>query len=80
MKIFSLFFIGIIKFYQLFISPYVGNNCRFIPTCSQYYIDALKEYGFIKGNIIGLKRLSSCHPIKFLGAKEGYDPVKKKVK
>ena len=78
MKIFSLILIKIIKFYQLAVSPYLGNNCRFFPTCSQYFIDALKAYGFFKGTIIGLKRILSCHPIKFLGGKEGYDPVKKK--
>ena len=74
-------FIGIIKFYKLFISPYLGNNCRYLPTCSEYFIDSLKEYGAIKGSIKGLKRISSCHPIKFLGGGDGFDPVvKKKVK
>ena len=74
-------FIYIIKFYKLFISPYLGNNCRYLPTCSEYFIDCLKEYGAIKGSIKGLKRISSCHPIKFLGGGNGFDPVvKKKVK
>ena len=74
-------FILIIKFYKLFISPYLGNNCRYLPTCSEYFIDSLKEYGAIKGSIKGLKRISSCHPIKFLGGGDGFDPVvKKKVK
>mgnify|MGYP001254655953 FL=1 len=74
-------FILIIKFYKLFISPYLGNNCRYLPTCSEYFIDSLKEYGAIKGSIKGLKRISSCHPIKFLGGGNGFDPVvKKKVK
>ena len=70
--------IKIIKLYQLVISPYLGNNCRFVPTCSQYFIEALSEYGLLKGIFLGVKRLSSCHPIKFLGSKEGYDPLKKK--
>ncbi len=70
--------IKIIKLYQLVISPYLGNNCRFAPTCSQYFIEALSEYGLLKGIFLGFKRLSSCHPIKFLGSKEGYDPLKKK--
>ena len=48
-------FILIIKFYKLFISPYLGNNCRYLPTCSEYFIDSLKEYGAIKGSIKGLK-------------------------
>ena len=74
-------FITIIKFYKLIISPYLGNNCRYLPTCSEYFIDSLKEYGAIKGSIKGLKRISSCHPIKFLGGGNGFDPVvKKKVK
>ncbi len=74
-------FILIIKFYKLNISPYLGNNCRYLPTCSEYFIDSLKEYGAIKGSIKGLKRISSCHPIKFLGGGDGFDPVvKKKVK
>ena len=74
-------FILIIKFYKLIISPYLGNNCRYLPTCSEYFIDSLKEYGVIKGSIKGFKRISSCHPIKFLGGGDGFDPVvKKKVK
>jgi len=74
-------FILIIKFYKLIISPYLGNNCRYLPTCSEYFIDSLKEYGAIKGSIKGLKRISSCHPIKFLGGGNGFDPVvKKKIK
>ena len=74
-------FIIIIKFYKLIISPYLGNNCRYLPTCSEYFIDSLKEYGSMKGSIKGFKRISSCHPIKFLGGGDGFDPViKKKVK
>ena len=78
MNIFSKILINIIKLYKLLISPYLGNNCRFMPTCSEYFIEALNEHGFIKGTSIGMKRLLSCHPIKFLGSKEGYDPVKRK--
>ncbi len=71
-------FIIIIKFYKLVISPYMGNNCRYLPTCSEYFIDNLKEYGAIKGSIKGIKRIFSCHPIKFLGGSDGFDPVVKK--
>tara|TARA_B100001250_G_scaffold258858_1_gene222838 strand:- start:449 stop:691 length:243 start_codon:yes stop_codon:yes gene_type:complete len=78
MNIFSKILINIIKLYKLLISPYLGNNCRFMPTCSEYFIEALNEHGFIKGTTIGMKRLLSCHPIKFLGGKEGYDPVNRK--
>tara|TARA_Y100000590_G_scaffold455706_1_gene604879 strand:+ start:1080 stop:1322 length:243 start_codon:yes stop_codon:yes gene_type:complete len=72
--------IKIIKFYKLFISPYLGNNCRYLPTCSDYFIDSLKEYGVFKGIIKGSKRILSCHPIKLLGGGEGFDPIKKKNK
>jgi len=78
MNIFSKIFIKIIKFYQYIISPYLGNNCRYFPTCSEYFIDSIKEFGFLKGSFLGLKRILSCHPIKILGGGEGLDPVKKK--
>tara|TARA_B100001750_G_C15034999_1_gene363742 strand:- start:248 stop:490 length:243 start_codon:yes stop_codon:yes gene_type:complete len=80
MNIFSYLLIKIIKIYQIVISPYLGNNCRYLPTCSEYFVDSLKEYGFVKGTLIGIKRIFSCHPIKFLGGNEGFDPVKKKGK
>ena len=81
MKLIEHLLIKFIKLYKIFISPYLGNNCRYLPTCSEYFIDSLKEYGAIKGYIKGLKRISSCHPIKFLGGGDGFDPVvKKKVK
>ncbi len=78
MNIFSKIIIKIVKIYQVFISPYLGNNCRYIPTCSEYFIDSVKEFGFLKGIFLGLKRILSCHPIKILGGGEGLDPVKKK--
>ncbi len=77
MKILSNTFIIIIKVYKYTISPYLGSNCRYVPTCSDYFIESLKTYGFIKGGYKGLKRIFTCHPIKFLGGGEGYDPVKK---
>ena len=80
MSFLKLIIIKIIKLYQLVISPYLGNNCRYLPTCSEYFIDSLNEYGFIKGSIKGIKRILSCHPIKFLGGSDGFDPVKKKIK
>ncbi len=67
MNIFSYLLIKIIKVYQLTISPYLGNNCRYLPTCSEYYVDSLKEHGFVKGTLLGVKRILSCQPIKFLG-------------
>ena len=68
----------IIKIYQFLISPFLGSRCRFLPTCSEYFIESLEKHGFLKGSYFGFKRLFSCHPIKFLGGKEGFDPVKKK--
>jgi len=77
-KFFSYSLIKLIKFYQFFLSPLLGNNCRYLPTCSQYFIDSLKEFGFLKGCLLGTKRILSCHPIKILGGGQGFDPVKKK--
>ena len=70
--------IYIIKFYQYFISPLLGNRCRYFPTCSEYYIDSLKIYGLIKGSILGIKRIFSCHPFKILGGGQGLDLVPNK--
>ena len=72
--------ISFIKIYKFFISPFLGNNCRYQPTCSDYFIESLQEYGSIKGSVKGIKRLLTCHPIKFLGDGEGFDPVKRKAK
>ena len=77
-KIFSNTLIIIIKIYKLILSPILGNNCRYLPTCSEYFIDSLKEFGFLKGCALGMKRILSCHPIKILGGGDGFDPVKKK--
>ena len=78
MKILTIVLISLIKFYKLFISPYLGNRCRYLPTCSEYFIECLKEFGLINGLAKGTKRILSCHPIKFLGGGKGFDPVKKK--
>ena len=70
--------IYIIKFYQYFISPLWGNRCRYLPTCSEYYIESLKTHGLIKGSVMGIKRILSCHPFKVLGGGHGLDLVKNK--
>ena len=75
MKILSNILIKFIKGYKLFISPYLGNNCRYLPTCSEYFIDCLKFHGPIKGFVLGIKRILRCHPIKVLGGNSGFDPV-----
>ena len=80
MNIFTLVLIKFIKGYKFLISPLIGQSCRYMPTCSQYSIDALKEFGLFKGFYLSMKRILSCHPIKFLGGGEGFDPVKKEMK
>ena len=80
MNIFTIVLIKFIKGYKYLISPMFGHSCRYLPTCSEYSIDALRTYGFFKGITISIKRILSCHPIKFLGGGEGFDPVIKKTK
>lgn len=63
--------IKLIKLYQK-IPGNFHNNCKYYPTCSNYYIEVLTKYGFIKGNYLGIKRLLKCNPF----SKGGYDPVK----
>tara|TARA_Y100000741_G_scaffold274396_1_gene214362 strand:+ start:244 stop:492 length:249 start_codon:yes stop_codon:yes gene_type:complete len=77
MKILDNFIIKIIKVYKYLISPLIGSNCRYLPTCSEYFIDCIKLNGSIKGSLIGIKRILKCHPIKFLGGSSGYDPAPK---
>ena len=74
--------IFIIKFYQYFLSPLLGNRCRFLPTCSEYFIEALKTQGLIIGIKLGLKRIVKCHPFKKLGGGHGLDfvPIPKNKK
>ena len=67
-------FILLVRFYQMAISPWLGNNCRYQPTCSSYMIEALKEHGLFKGLWLGTKRISRCHP----WGGHGYDQVPKK--
>ena len=60
-----------IRLYQLLVSPLLGPRCRFYPSCSQYALDALDEYGVWRGSWLALKRLARCHPLH----PGGYDPV-----
>jgi putative membrane protein insertion efficiency factor len=64
-----------IRFYRAFVSPLFPPACRFTPTCSQYAIEALRVHGPGKGLVLAARRLIRCHPIKWLGGSEGYDPV-----
>ena len=76
MNIFTSTLIKLIKIYRYLFSPLLGHTCRYLPTCSEYSIDALKAYGFFKGLFLSLKRVLSCHP----WGEGGFDPVKKKMK
>lgn len=62
---------GLIRLYQITLSPLLGANCRFHPSCSQYAIDAIQKYGAIRGSWFAARRLLRCQPF----AKGGYDPV-----
>jgi len=66
-KLLSLF----IKFYQYFISPLTGKNCRYFPTCSAYAIEAIEKHGSLKGTTLAVKRVLRCHPFHA----GGFDPV-----
>ncbi len=70
-KIFLSFIISLILIYQKIISPFLGKNCRFVPTCSDYSIKAIKKYGLIKGIILSIKRICRCNPWR----QGGYDPI-----
>ena len=80
MRIISQLLILNIKFYKYFISPLIGQNCRFLPSCSEYFIEALELYGPIKGIKLGFKRICKCHPVKALGGSSGVDVVPHKKK
>ena len=66
----SRLLILLVRGYQIALSPLLGNRCRFHPSCSQYFIDAVRKYGAIRGSVKGLWRLARCHPFN----SGGYDP------
>lgn len=61
----------LIRFYQKIISPLLPNVCRYKPSCSEYFIEALQIHGVFRGTFLGIKRILKCHP----WGKSGYDPV-----
>ena len=67
--------IFIIKIYQYLVSPLLGSRCRFLPTCSEYFIEALKAKGLLIGVQLGVKRILKCHPFEKLGGSHGLDLV-----
>ena len=66
--------IALVKFYRNSISPHTSPSCRFVPTCSQYALEALEKYGALKGTWLAVKRLSKCHPFH-VKEHDFYDPV-----
>lgn len=73
-KFFQAIFIFPVKIYQYVISPILPGACRYHPTCSNYTIEAIKEWGPLKGTWLGIKRISTCHP----WGGQGLDAVPKK--
>jgi hypothetical protein len=63
--------LGLIRLYQMLLSPLLGQNCRFYPTCSNYTYQAIEKYGILRGGWLGMKRIARCGP----WTKGGYDPV-----
>ncbi len=63
---------GLIRVYQVTLSPYIGRQCRFEPTCSYYALQALEEYGACQGTWLAVKRVGRCHPFH----PGGFDPVR----
>jgi len=66
--------IGLIRAYKVCISPFLGNNCRFYPTCANYALEAIDTHGVIKGSYLASKRILKCQPLH----SGGYDPVPQK--
>ncbi len=73
-RLIKQFFILPIRFYQSAISPLLGPSCRFTPTCSHYMVEAIEEWGVLKGVWLGLRRIGKCHP----WGPHGEDPVPRK--
>jgi putative membrane protein insertion efficiency factor len=61
----------LIRVYQLLLSPFLGGNCRFEPSCSRYTAQSIERFGAWRGSILGVKRIARCHPF----ARAGFDPV-----
>ncbi len=67
----SWLIIGLVRFYQFGISPFTPVSCRYLPTCSEYALDAVRLHGPLRGSVMAFRRFSRCHP----WGGDGYDPV-----
>jgi putative membrane protein insertion efficiency factor len=66
----SRLLIAVVRGYQILISPWLGRHCRFEPSCSKYFIEAVRKYGAVRGGARGVWRICRCHPF----SAGGYDP------
>ncbi len=66
--------LALLRGYKKYISPSLGNNCRFLPTCSEYAMEAVERYGIVKGGLLSIWRILRCNPF----GRRGYDPVPEK--
>ncbi len=73
-KLLALPMLGLVWLYRLAISPWLGNNCRYDPSCSEYAMDALRIHGAFRGSWLAANRIGRCHP----WGGSGYDPVPEK--
>ena len=76
MNVITFILIKFIRIYKYLVSPLIGHSCRYLPTCSEYSIEALEKFGLLKGIVLIFKRILSCHP----WSDGGFDPVKKDMK
>lgn len=67
--------LGMIRFYQIYISPYKGTKCPYFPSCSGYGVEAIKKHGALIGSVLTVWRILRCNPF----SKGGYDPVPDKI-
>jgi hypothetical protein len=67
--------IGLIQGYQRLLSPWLGMNCRYFPTCSTYAVDAIRRFGAVRGSWLALRRIGRCQPFVWLGGSSGVDLV-----
>jgi len=72
--------VQILKGYKKYVSPHLGNNCRFYPTCSVYTLESIKKFGVLKGTFLGTKRIFKCHPFHPGGVDHVPDKFEVKIK